>query len=63
MTKGNPLGQPAEKLWRLTDEPLANTLFEDLDTLQEKLDQRCEFLLTQPDLISQETLFHWWPLT
>lgn len=59
----SPELQPAEKLWRLTDEPLANTLFDDLDALQASLEQRCEFLLTQPDLISQETLFHWWPLT
>lgn len=54
--------QPAERLWRLTDEPVVNKTFADLDTLQDTLDQRCTFLLTQPDLISRNTLFHWWPL-
>jgi len=59
----SPELQPAERLWRLTDKPLVNRTFDDLDQLQNLLDQRCEYLLTQPDLISQETLFHWWPLT
>lgn len=55
--------QPAERLWALTDEPLANRCFDTLDDLQDVLYQRCAFLRTQPELISQHTLFHWWTLT
>lgn len=59
----SPELQPAERLWALTDEPLANRCFASLDDLQETLCRRCAFLSTQPDLISQHTLFHWWTLT
>ena len=52
----------AERLWRLTDEPLANRVFDTLADLQEVLSERCAYLRTQPDLITQYTLFHWWPL-
>jgi len=58
----SPELQPAERLWRLTDEPLANRVFDTLADLQEVLSERCAYLRTQPDLITQYTLFHWWPL-
>ena len=58
----SPELQPAERLWTLTDEPLANRCFDTLDELQEVLFERCTYLRTQPDLISQPTLFHWWTL-
>lgn len=59
----SPELQPAEHLWNLTDEPLANPIFDTLADLQAVLSKRCAYLRTQPDLISQHTLFHWWPLT
>ena len=59
----SPELQPAERLWALTDEPLANRCFASLDELEETLCRRCAFLSTQPELISQHTLFHWWTLT
>ena len=59
----SPELQPAEHLWQLTDEPLVNRTFSDLDALQNTLCERCAFLRTQPDLMSQHTLFHWWTLT
>ena len=59
----SPELQPAEHLWALTDEPLVNRSFSDLDELQEILSDRCAYLRTQPDLITEHTLFHWWPLT
>lgn len=59
----SPELQPAEHLWALTDEPLANRSFDTLDDLQEILSERCAYLRTQPDLITQHTLFHWWTLT
>ena len=57
----SPELQPAERLWRLTDAPLINKTFDTLDELQEQLSERCAYLLTQPKLLSRETLYHWWP--
>jgi hypothetical protein len=57
----SPELQPAEHLWPLTDEPLANTRFADLATLEAVQATRCLSLQQQPDLIRQHTLFHWWP--
>ena len=56
----SPELQPAERLWQLTDEPLVNRSFDDLDALEDKLAERCVTLSTMPDLIRQHTLFHWW---
>lgn len=55
--------QPAERLWPLTNEPLANRRFDDLDTLQDVQAERCLVLHEQHHLIRQHTLFHWWPTT
>lgn len=52
--------QPAERLWPLVDEPIANRSFENLDELEEVLYQRCRKLLTQRALIRDLTRFHWW---
>lgn len=53
--------QPAEHLWPLTDEAVANQPFETIDALAETLDRRCSALADQPDLIRSNTRFHWWP--
>ena len=58
----SPELQPAQRLCNLSDKPLANRVFNTLDDLQAVLSKRCAYLRTQPDLISQHTLFHWWPL-
>jgi len=57
----SPELQPAERLWPLANEAVANTLFEDLDGLEEALVERCVALLEQSDLIRSHTLYHWWP--
>jgi transposase len=57
----SPELQPAEHLWPLTNEPLANRRFEDLATLEKVQAQRCLALHEQPALIRQHTHFHWWP--
>ena len=57
----SPELQPAERLWTLTDEGVANTLFGTLDELQEALSARCVTLASKPGLIRSHTLFHWWP--
>lgn len=53
--------QPAEHLWPLTDEAVANRPFETIDDLAETLDRRCSALADEPDLIRSNTRFHWWP--
>ena len=61
MPSHSPELQPAERLWPLTNEPIANRLFKTLDELEEVLFQRCRALLKQQDLIRGLTCFHWWP--
>ena len=61
MPSHSPELQPAERLWPLTNEAIANKLFQTLDELEEVLFQRCRALLKQQDLIRGLTCFHWWP--
>jgi transposase len=57
----SPELQPAEHLWPLTNEPLANRCFATLAELEDVQAERCLALQQQPDLIRQHTHFHWWP--
>ena len=57
----SPELQPAEKLWPLSNEGIANRHFKDLAELEEAQSERCRALLEQPALISTYTLFSWWP--
>ena len=52
--------QPAERLWALTNEPIANRSFESLDEVEELLIRRCRQLINQPDFVSGFTNFFWW---
>ena len=56
----SPELQPAERLWPLVDEPIANRSFKTLDDLESCLFERCQSLLQQQDLIQGLTGFHWW---
>ena len=58
----SPELQPAERLWPLTNEPLANRFFADLDALEETLIRRCRALLDMPEVIRAHADYHWWPL-
>ncbi len=57
----SPELQPAERLWPLVNERVANRLFEDLDELEEALVERCLALSEQPELLRGSTSYHWWP--
>jgi hypothetical protein len=57
----SPELQPAEHLWALSDTPLANQCFQNLDQLEEVQAQRCNHLQDHPDLVRSATNFHWWP--
>ncbi|MBW4451098.1 MAG: hypothetical protein KME38_30890, partial [Spirirestis rafaelensis WJT71-NPBG6] len=55
--------QPAERLWPVTNEAIANESFDSLDELEEALFQRCKVISDNHDLIRGLTYYHWWPLT
>jgi hypothetical protein len=57
----SPELQPAERLWPLTNEPVANRHFAGLDALEDALAARCRTLLAQPETVRAQTLYHWWP--
>jgi transposase len=56
----SPELQPAERLWPLVDEAVANRLFADLDQLQAAVAERCLTLRGQPELIQGLCNYHWW---
>ena len=58
---GSPELMPAERLWPLTNEGVANRLFEEIEELEEALVERCEQLLDQTETIKDLTNYHWWP--
>ncbi|HYU75780.1 MAG TPA: hypothetical protein VEL31_24165 [Ktedonobacteraceae bacterium] len=53
--------QPAERLWPLSNEPLANRVFTSLDELEQVQADRCRWLQTHPEVVRGRTCFHWWP--
>ena len=57
--KRYPLGQPAERLWPLTNEVIANNNPHNLKELEELLIFRCRKLLQQQELIRGITCYHW----
>lgn len=57
----SPELQPAERLWGLVDEPVANRTFADLDELEATLVTRCRQLERQRRQIKTRTRYHWWP--
>ena len=59
----SPELQPAEHLWPLAREGIANQHFSTLDELEAKLTARCRALRDDPTTIKANTLFHWWPKT
>ena len=55
----SPELQPAEHLWPILDEPLANRSFETLTDLERAVTERCRVL--NGDQLKPGTTFHWWP--
>ena len=53
--------QPAERLWPLTNEAVANRSFETLAELEETLEKRCLDLCEAADFVKGHTHFSWWP--
>ena len=68
LPSGSPELMPAERLWPLTNEALANEalangLFEEIEEIEQTLFDRCVELLDQAELIEGLTNYHWWPQT
>ncbi|MEX0668963.1 MAG: IS630 family transposase [Pirellulales bacterium] len=57
----SPELQPAERLWTLVDEPVANQAFPDLVALESVLVDRCRILEADPQRLQAHTHYHWWP--
>jgi hypothetical protein len=57
----SPEVQPAERLWHLTSEAIANRLLEGLEELEGALVERCAALCEQVELLRSHTYYHWWP--
>jgi transposase len=58
---GSPELQPAERLWPLSNEAIANRLFEEISEVEDALLERCVELLDQAGTIKDLTNYHWWP--
>jgi len=57
----SPELQPAECLWPVLDEPLANKHFRTIQDLDRAVAERCVALDAAPDLYKGRVDFHWWP--
>jgi transposase len=57
----SPELQPAEHLWPLTNEAVANRHFASLGELDAALAECCLVLADRPETIKAHTRFHWWP--
>jgi transposase len=56
----SPQLQPAERLWPLFREALANRSFVDLPELEATVERRCEALRANPEAVRRLTEYHWW---
>lgn len=56
----SPELQPAERLWTLTNEAIANRSFTSLDELEAVTSDRCQVLLNRRELIHGLTSYHCW---
>lgn len=57
----SPELQPAERLWPLTNDGVANRHFADITALEDQVAVRCRTLSEQPEVVRSHTRFHWWP--
>lgn len=53
--------QPAERLWPMLREAVANRSFKSLDELQDRLVERCLQLAEQSEAVQAATNYHWLP--
>ena len=61
LPSGSPELQPAQRLWPLTNEAVANGIFEEIEGIEEALMERWVELHAQSESIRDLTNYHWWP--
>lgn len=59
----SPELQPVERVWTLTNEPLANRTFADIAEVERVQAERCLTLREQRAVLRAHTRFSWWPTT
>jgi hypothetical protein len=59
----SPELQPSERLWPISNEPLANQSFPSISDLEAVLARRCCEIAEMHDFIRALTFYHWWPST
>ena len=57
----SPELQPAERLWPIANEAIANRSFESLDDVEDTLAHCCRALIDNPEFVQGLTNFYWWP--
>ena len=57
----SPELQPAERLWPIVNEGVANRYFATLPELITRIEERCLHLDRSRDLVRRLTHYHWWP--
>ena len=58
----SPELQPAERLWPLMNECIANQLVTGVDDLWNRVEKRCKWMMEKgKNIIQNLTHFHWWP--
>ncbi|MGQ9529500.1 MAG: transposase, partial [Chloroflexus sp.] len=58
-----PEMQPAERVWPVVNEAVANRDFQDLGEMMEVVAERCRVLQADAETLRRHTLFHRWPTT
>ena len=56
----SPELQPAERLWPLLREAVANRTFDAIEAMEDIIEMRCRYLGDNQNIIKGHTLFHWW---
>jgi hypothetical protein len=59
----SPELQPSERLWPISNEPLANRSFKSIQELEKVLAHRCCQMTEMQDFLRGLTFYHWWPST
>ena len=59
----SPELQPAERLWPISNEPLANKSFASIQDLEAVVAQRCRQMTEMQEFLRGLTFYHWWPST
>ena len=57
----SPELQPAERLWPIINEGVANRTFRALAELMKVIESRCDHMENNRDQVRALTKYHWWP--